>query len=645
MTKARVSATIGFVSFVSLTAWGVAAQGPPPPPPPPPPPVFSSGGPTQPAPDPNRPIPLGSGEIRGVLVEAGSGRAIPGGVVSLSKVETVAASEPPSPRVTRTLVGPGSEQTRFGPPEPPSSFTRPAVTDAQGRFVFNALPAGTYRLNASRSAFLSANYGETRSGGAGRLLQLDAGQQLAVTFPMQRPAVIEGTVTDELGVSLVNASVQAARYGIVQGVRRATSSATVLTDDRGRYRIFGLGPGEYVVSVSPQLIQFATAERAAIGQAGYERAISAALGGRSAAQVNGLSIVPPKVPDDAVRGYAPTYYPGSTSIVSAAKVVVEPGTERSGVDITFRPVRTVRVRGMVAGSPGPHVGIQVALTAYDPAAFTGTFVNRAQPDGSFSLGNIVPGQYVLTAVTVPGSSPPGMPPPAMSDADRLWARTIIAVDGVEEPTVVLTLRPGRSISGTIVSGGRGPANLAAVQVRLASASSAASAADGPLPQATSDADGRFELRWVPAGQFTIRTTGLVKSVMIEGQDVLDFPLEVDGSRDLTGVVITLADRLGQVSGTITSADGAAVDLTAVLIAADRRYWTPLSRRILNSRADTSGRFTFNNLPAGEYLLAAVTDLDLDQLANPEFLAALSQAAVRVTVTDGGTHVQNIRVAR
>lgn len=143
MTKARVSATIGFVSFASLAAWGAGAQGPPPPPPPPP--VFSSGGGRgQPAPDPNRPIPLGSGEIRGVLVEAGSGRAISGGVVSLSKVETAAAAEAPNVRVTRTFVGPDSQQMRIDAPESPSSFTRPAITDTQGRFVFNALPAGTY---------------------------------------------------------------------------------------------------------------------------------------------------------------------------------------------------------------------------------------------------------------------------------------------------------------------------------------------------------------------------------------------------------------------------------------------------------------------------------------------------------------------
>jgi uncharacterized protein (DUF2141 family) len=580
-------------------------------------------------------------------VEAGSSRAIPGGVVSLSKVETAAATEAPNVRVTRAFVGPDSQQMRIDVPESPSSFTRPAITDAQGRFVFNALPAGTYRLNASRAAFLAASYGETRSGGAGRPLQLDAGQQLTVTFPMQRPAAIEGTVTDETGAPLVNAQVQATRYGVVQGVRRATTMASVGTDDRGRYRVFGLGPGEYVVSAAPQLFQLATVERAAMGQASYESAISAALGGRPVSQANGLSIVLPTMPDDAVRGYAPTYYPSSTSVVSAAKVAVEAGTERSGVDITFRPVRTVRVRGMVAGSPGPHVGIQVALTAQDPAAaFTGTFVNRAQPDGSFVLGNIVPGQYVLIAVTVPASTAGrGAPPPAVTDAERLWARTVITVDGTEEPNVVLTLQPGRSISGTVVSGGRGPANLAAVQVTLTNAVGTASAAGGPLPQATPDADGRFELRSVPAGQFTIRATGLVKSVMVEGQDVLDFPLDVDGSRDFTGAVISLADRLGQVSGTVTGADGAAVDLTAVLVAADRRYWTPGSRRILNSRADTSGRFTFSNLPAGEYLLAAVTDLDLDQLVNPEFLAALSQAAVRVTVTDGGTHVQNIRVAR
>lgn len=640
MNVACASLTVGCV-VVGAIAVIAAAQVPATPPPPPV--LTTSGSRGQAVPDPSRPVPLGAGEIRGSVVESGNGRPIAGAVVTLTRSEV--GGNTIDVRVARTFMGPDAQEMRTEESGPPVAFARPAVTDGQGRFVFNALPAGNYRLSATRSPYLATNYGQTRAGGAGRSILLGSGQQVALTFPMLRPGSIEGTIVDELGAPLVNGQVQATRYGMVQGVRRTTASVTVGTDDRGRYRLFGLAPGDYYISAAPQGFQMQTLQRAAIGQASYERAIQAALAGRGASEPTGLSIVVPLIPDEAVRTFAPTYYPAGASPDSAMRVTVDAGSERTGVDITFRPVPMVRVRGIVSGSPGPHVGIQVTLSAHDPAS-TLTTVSRTQPDGSFTLGNVLPGTYVLTAATVVGPPPGGRgtPPAPLMDGERLSARTVITFGEQDVTGIVLALQPGRSISGTVVPTATGSSGLAGLQLSLVPAPGAPPA-NGDLPRATPEADGRFELRSVPAGTFTLRANRLLKSVVIDGQDVLDFPLVTDGSRDFTGAVVSLADRLGALSGTVNGADGAVVDITAVLLAADRRYWTPGSRRVLTSRADTGGRFAFTGVPAGDYLLAALADLDPDQMASTDFLAALAQGALRLTVADGGTHVQNIRLAR
>jgi hypothetical protein len=50
-----------------------------------------------------------------------------------------------------------------------------------------------------------------------------------------------------------------------------------------------------------------------------------------------------------------------------------------------------------------------------------------------------------------------------------------------------------------------------------------------------------------------------------GQDTLDFPLEFAGDRDATDVVLTVADQMSQVNGTLTDAAGKpAIDYFIVL---------------------------------------------------------------------------------
>jgi len=61
-----------------------------------------------------------------------------------------------------------------------------------------------------------------------------------------------------------------------------------------------------------------------------------------------------------------------------------------------------------------------------------------------------------------------------------------------------------------------------------------------------------------------------------------------------------------------------------------------------------GRFTFERiggLAAGDYYLAAVTDLARTDHLDPVFLEQLVPGAIRLSLARGETRVQDIRIAR
>src|SRR4029077_7010036 len=88
---------------------------------------------------------------------------------------------------------------------------------------------------------------------SGRSVTVAAGEAIdPIDVPLPPLATLSGVVLDDNGAPLQGASVQllAIRY---EAGRRQLVSANVaarVTDDAGRYRLFGSAPGQYVVSSS-----------------------------------------------------------------------------------------------------------------------------------------------------------------------------------------------------------------------------------------------------------------------------------------------------------------------------------------------------------------------------------------------------------
>ncbi|HEX6975785.1 MAG TPA: carboxypeptidase-like regulatory domain-containing protein, partial [Vicinamibacterales bacterium] len=173
-----------------------------------------------------------TGLIGGQVVDAGSGKPVPGAFVLLG-------GGPPPPRVA------GS---------PPPSRPR-ALTDGDGRFAFRGLAAGTYNVTVSRPGHVDGAYGRRRPEGTTQTLALAPGERVSdITIAVWRQASISGAVVDEAGEPVVGVEVRALRRALVSGRWQFTTTVSggfrqFFTDDRGAYRIPGLPPGEYVVAV------------------------------------------------------------------------------------------------------------------------------------------------------------------------------------------------------------------------------------------------------------------------------------------------------------------------------------------------------------------------------------------------------------
>jgi len=164
-------------------------------------------------------------------------------------------------------------------------------------------------------------------------------------------------------------------------------------------------------------------------------------------------------------------------------------------------------------------------------------------------------------------------------------------------------------------------------------------------------DGAFEIKGLTPGAYRLdaQTTSQpankwwFRSAMMGGRDLLDEPLQV-GDTNLSDVVVTITDRHTQLSGTLETAGGLpANDYVIVAMPADQALWKS-GRRLQTARPATNGQYSFADLPPGDYLLVTVTDV-ADNWKTADFLASIAPAGIKVTLGEGETKTQPLRIAR
>ena len=178
--------------------------------------------------------------------------------------------------------------------------------------MITGVEPGVYRLVARPGPFggryLAAGYLAVRAGDSGKPVVVRNGDRLAgMDIALPPAAAVEGRVIDENGEPLSMMPVVAARITAGSDEPQRVRHPPIFTDDLGRYRIYGLEPGEYIVATEGWHIVTTTF-------VGDPKTASAT---RPAERL----------------GFAATFHPSVTSDSAAQRIRLTAGRDASGIDI------------------------------------------------------------------------------------------------------------------------------------------------------------------------------------------------------------------------------------------------------------------------------------------------------------------------
>jgi 5-hydroxyisourate hydrolase-like protein (transthyretin family) len=128
--------------------------------------------------------------------------------------------------------------------------SRSAVTDIDGRYEFRNVASDTYRVGATKDAWLATAFGTDRRYPVGRTFKVGDGETVAnINIALPPGCAITGHILDEFGEGIPNVHVTIYRMQSVGGVRRMVPGGSFAsTDHLGQYPIFGLEPGSYYLT-------------------------------------------------------------------------------------------------------------------------------------------------------------------------------------------------------------------------------------------------------------------------------------------------------------------------------------------------------------------------------------------------------------
>ena len=485
-----------------------------------------------------------------------------------------------------------------------------ATTDADGRFEIKELPGGRYTLSVTKAGYVTVSYGQRRPEQPGTVLEIVDGTTVdKLAFSLPRGGVITGTVLDEFGDPIAGAQVNALRFRPGPGGRRLVPAGSGSTDDRGAFRIYGLVPADYYVSAML----------------------------RSPEQ---MMVMPGSAGAAPVDGYAPTYYPGTPNPAEASRVPVKAAQESTNISMALISTRLARISGRAMNSRGAPI-VQGMIMAQPTDRMTMMMGTTAMTglDGSFQMAGVPPGTYNLTL------RPRGAP-----GRDAEFAVLRLTVGSGDIDNILVTTAPGAIARGVITTDEGTTPPVLPEQVSLM----AQQLDPEPTPvfgNAVVNADWTFEISGlsdsrVIRGMVAQNPDWVVKAVTHNGVDVTDAPMEFVPGHTIEGLVIVLTRKLTELTGQIIGERNAPdTDATVIAFADSADRWTFGSRYIRVARPNQDGRYTLRGLPPHDYLVAVVKELEGGQAQDPEFLDSLRAQAVRVTLNEGESKVQDLKLPR
>ena len=450
------------------------------------------------------------------------------------------------------------------------------VTDRDGRFRITA-PPGIYGVAAAlpreQLRYLSGVLGaEGTPLEEGRLFRIRAGVESAFDYALLPAGALGGQIRSPEGGPVRYASVSV--FGVPEdnhGARLLTEG-TAATDTEGRFRVAGLAPGVYRVRATPP------------DQAR---------------------------PDADGRIWLPTSYPNTTTPASALGIAAGLGDQFDGLTVTFIAGTPATVSGRITDIDSPDVAGRMVALVQGNAFRRSLRSMKTDDEGRFIFHDVLPGHYELHVMS--------------RTTAAAWSTALEVADRDVADVTVDVLHTVRLSGRVIFEGERQPP--AALTVAALGQELVGSV------QARVDADGRFALDVVAPR--VLRIDGLpkgwyLKSVVNERDELLDVAFAPELVRGPLTLVVS--QRMATVAGTVEGGDDTAA---VVLIADDRRRWTPRSSGLVVVEPDAEGRFRVEGLPPGRYRVAAVAHIPgAFYTADPSVLDSLMAGSLSIDFKAG-----------
>lgn len=452
----------------------------------------------------------------------------------------------------------------FGPDR--REFAR-ATADYEGNYRLTGLPAGRYNISPLSPTMVAPS--DATYGGTGRSVIVGEGETVEkIDFQLTRTGVITGRITDAEGKPVIEERVQLSPADGSTGSRFRFGFQNPFmyqTDDRGVYRLYGVPPGRYILSIGVS------------SQDGMVR----------------VGMV--------TRGYYQrTYYPGETDIKKATIIDVPEGGEVKDIDIKLgqrAQAFTVAGRVVEADTGRPVANVLIGYGSYNESrnrmmAF-GFGQSRTDARGQFALEGIVPGSFAAFI---------------WSDGDTYSDPVRFEVTDGDVSGLEIKVRRGASISGVAQIEGTSDRRVLARLSQLTLGASIQSSNLG-LPEnrtATINPDGSFRLTGLSPGKVSLFINGYpqpkdIRLVRVE-RDGAPQPggIEVAPGAEITNVRVIFEYGSGSIRGAVRVENGELPTGTSMFIIVQKPGDTASARPVAYTQTDTRGRFQIEGLAAGDY---------------------------------------------
>lgn len=471
------------------------------------------------------------------------------------------------------------------------SSTYKAKTDQEGVYHITKVPAGSYLVTPVAPTFVIA---DSASNPQGQSVIINESENVdGINFDLVSGGVITGKVTDSEGHPLIEERVTLMPAD-ENNQRRQPFINGMSTDDRGVYRIFGVPPGRYKVSVGDPRFNRISNRR----------------------QVS-----------------AQTFYPDVTDAAKAGIVSVEEGSESTKIDITVGEApQGYAVAGRVvdgdSGAPVANVFIQLTRIEIIDGSNTRGYPEyldaRSDAQGQFRLTNVRAGKYDVSI------SPP-------EDSD-VRAEAPLRFDVIDQDVsgLVIKTTKGATIAGTVVFEGskNNPPQTSQMWIMVYTRSEGNPGVSSGRSVRVKP-DGTFFAGGLAAGIANLNVEipnakGFTLARIERDGVVQSNGIQIQNGEHVSGVRLVMTFSSGSIRGVVRIENGTlpptARMLVQIMKAGDQ---TPFPRA---AEVDARGHFLIEGLPAGSYeirVLAYAPEWQQQRRRPPMSVKQI------VTVNDGG----------